>query len=120
MGDSIWPGMTDLRITDETDCADYRAQAYRWFTYQFSHVGLGHVCMSVFLNLVIGLPLNGFHGNLRMLFMYNIGVLGGACGWMVCDLHAATVGMSGGCYALIGISLADLCMNWHEKKFRKP
>jgi len=118
--ESIFPRMTDLRITDHEDCADYRFQVWRWLSYQFTHVGAGHVCMNVFLNIVVGLPLNGFHGNLRLWFMFNISVFGGAMGWAAGDIQSPTVGMSGGCYGLIGISLADLIMNWSQKKYRKP
>jgi len=55
-----------------------------------------------------------------MLLMYNVGVFGGACCFFVVDPHATVVGMSGGCYSLIGMQFADLIMNWHQKKFRRP
>merc|ERR1719401_2441905 len=76
--------------------------------------------MNVILNTVLGVPLEGLHGFRRMLLMYNIGVFGGALCYFVNDSHTTVVGMSGGCYALIGMHLADLTMNWAQKKFRKP
>merc|ERR1712217_133081 len=82
--------------------------------------GAMHVLMNVFLNSMLGIPLEGLHGSLRMVLMFNVGVFGGACCYFFNDAHTAVVGCSGGCYALIGIHLADLIMNFHQKKFRIP
>jgi len=116
---SIVEGMFDLRLYG-TACEDYRAQIWRWLSYQFTHVGASHVCMNVFLNFMLGIPLEGMHGWWRLALMFNVGVFGGACCYMWADAHTAVVGCSGGCYALIGIHIADIIMNWHQKKFRLP
>merc|ERR1740130_1595199 len=50
--------------------------------------------------------------------MFNAGVFGGACNCLLCDSHSPVIGMSGGCYALLGMILADLIINWKQKKFR--
>eukprot|EP00429_Kryptoperidinium_foliaceum_P054152 CAMPEP_0176091590 /NCGR_PEP_ID=MMETSP0120_2-20121206/45878_1 /TAXON_ID=160619 /ORGANISM="Kryptoperidinium foliaceum, Strain CCMP 1326" /LENGTH=506 /DNA_ID=CAMNT_0017425489 /DNA_START=63 /DNA_END=1583 /DNA_ORIENTATION=+ len=115
--DSIGEGSTDLRLADE-DCLDRRAEVWRWFTYQYTHVGVMHVVMNAFLTAVLGIPLEGLHGSLRMLVMYNVGVVGGALCYAVTDAHTFVVGCSGGCYALIGISFADLLLNWGQRRFR--
>lgn len=115
--DTFAPDMTDLRLSD-SDCADYKWQVWRWLTYQFTHVGAMHVLMNIFLNVMLGIPLEGLHGNFRMILMFNVGVLGGACCYIVNDAHTAVVGCSGGCYALIGMHFGDLIMNWAQKKFR--
>lgn len=111
-------GMTDLRWSNN-DCLDLRGEVWRWLSYQFSHVGITHVGMNVILNLVMGIPLEGAMGWWRLCLMYNTGVLGGALWFFALDGHGAVVGCSGGCYALIGIHLADLLMNWDSKKFKK-
>jgi len=77
---------------------------------------LTNLCM----NLVLGIPLEGLHGSFRIAAMYNIGVFGGACCYWVADSRKSVVGMSGGCYALIGIHVAGLAMNWSQTRFRKP
>lgn len=41
---------------------DVRSQFYRWFSYQFSHIGIKHVGMNMFMNLIMGIPLEKFHG----------------------------------------------------------
>eukprot|EP00429_Kryptoperidinium_foliaceum_P066813 CAMPEP_0176066210 /NCGR_PEP_ID=MMETSP0120_2-20121206/33040_1 /TAXON_ID=160619 /ORGANISM="Kryptoperidinium foliaceum, Strain CCMP 1326" /LENGTH=483 /DNA_ID=CAMNT_0017399813 /DNA_START=93 /DNA_END=1544 /DNA_ORIENTATION=+ len=117
--DSFFDGKTDLRIAGPS-CEDLRAEAWRWLTYQFTHIGATHVLTNAALNVILGLPLEGLHGIWRMALMYNAGVLGGALCNFVADGHTAVVGCSGGCYALIGIQLADLAMNWRQKKFRLP
>merc|ERR1719499_51304 len=55
-----------------------------------------------------------------MLVMFNAGVIGGAFCYFVTDAHVPVVGCSGGCYALVGIHLAALIMNWSQTKFRWP
>lgn len=117
--DTLAPSMTDLRLSAGL-CEDYRPQIWRWFTYQWTHVGAMHVLMNVFMVLMLGIPLEGLHGGLRMFFMFNVGVFGGACCYIVNDAHTAVVGCSGGVYALIGMHVADLIMNWQQKRFRLP
>mmetsp|Transcript_88041 Transcript_88041/g.188928 ORF Transcript_88041/g.188928 Transcript_88041/m.188928 type:complete len:466 (+) Transcript_88041:79-1476(+) len=112
-------GWSDLQIAG-TNCEDYRAEVWRYLTYQFTHVGIMHVFMNCVLLLLLGVPLEGLHGFRRMFLMFNVGVLGGACCFFVADPHFAVVGMSGGCYSLVGLHVADLIMNWGQKKFRKP
>mmetsp|Transcript_59674 Transcript_59674/g.138997 ORF Transcript_59674/g.138997 Transcript_59674/m.138997 type:complete len:217 (-) Transcript_59674:117-767(-) len=52
-----------------------------------------------------------------MLIMFNVGVFGGACCFMVSDVHTRVVGMSGGCYALVGMHFGDVLMNYSERGF---
>ena len=44
----------------------------------------------------------GMQGPIRMFLMFNIGVFGGACCFFVNNPFDTVVGMSGGCYSLIG------------------
>jgi len=115
--ESIYPGWTDLALTE--DCKDFRGQVYRAVSYQFSHVGFSHVFMNCTLLIVLGIPLEGYHGHLRMLFMFNVGVIGGALCFMVNDPHSRVVGMSGGCYSLLGMHLGDIAMNYAERRFQQ-
>jgi len=117
--DSFAEDMTDLRLAGPL-CEDYRSQIWRWLTYQFTHVGAWHVLQNVFLNVMLGIPLEAIHGWWRTAIMFNVGVFGGACFYFIADAHTAVVGCSGGCYAVIGIHIADVIMNWSQKKFRLP
>jgi len=115
--DTISNGRTDLRLTDG-NCRDFRSDVWRYLTYQWTHIGLTHILLNSFLTLVFGIPLEGLHGHLRLLLMYNVGVFGGACCYWVGDAHKNVVGMSGGCYSLIGMHFSNLIMNWYQMKFR--
>jgi len=117
--DTLQEGFLDLRWAS-SDCADRRPEIWRWLTYQWTHVGLMHLMSNVFLLVLLGIPLEGLHGSLRITTIFNIGVLGGAGCYFVSDAHATVVGCSGGCYALLGWHWADLLMNWRQKKFRFP
>mmetsp|Transcript_8349 Transcript_8349/g.18594 ORF Transcript_8349/g.18594 Transcript_8349/m.18594 type:complete len:224 (-) Transcript_8349:219-890(-) len=74
--------------------------------------------MNCLLNLLLGIPLEGIHGHLRMFVMFQLGVAGGALSLFINDPHASVVGMSGGCYSLFGIHYADLLLNWGQIRFR--
>merc|ERR1712157_517790 len=67
----------------------------------------------------MGIPLEKLHGTIRAALMYNCGVIGGALCYFVGDAHHSVVGMSGGCYSLMGIHLAYTIINWHQRKYRR-
>jgi len=115
--DTFSDSWSDLRLTDG-NCEDLRGEVWRYLTYQWTHVGIAHIGLNTFMNLVLGIPLEGIHGHARLCLMYNLGVLGGACCYWVGDAHTPVVGMSGGCYSLIGMHVSNLLMNWHQMKFR--
>jgi len=113
------PDKTSFKI--HSDCEDYRWEVWRWFTYQYTHGDVQHILMNSVLVLLCGFPLEMFDGTLRMILVFNIGVIGGACAQMVSNPHASgLVGMSGGCYSLLGMHMSDLVMNWRQIRWRKP
>jgi membrane associated rhomboid family serine protease len=114
--ESIWPGDTSLTLYSE--CEDYRDQIWRWWSYQFTHTSFTHVFTNVLLVLVLGIQLEGYHGTLHLLIFFQIGVFGGAMCYLVSDCHVSTVGMSGGCYSLIGMHIGDIALNWQERPRR--
>jgi membrane associated rhomboid family serine protease len=114
--ESIWPGETALKTHE--NCNDLRLQAWRWLTYQWTHVGIMHIGGNTIMNLVLGWRIEKLHGNWKMLAFYNLGVLGGACCYFVNDVHISVVGMSGGCYSLLGMHWGLVLINWAEKKYR--
>jgi membrane associated rhomboid family serine protease len=116
--ESIWPDQTDLAVT--SDCVDFRGQIWRWWTYQFTHVGFMHAAKNSVMMLILGFGLEGASwdaagdttvGPWRLAFMFNVGVFGGACFYFILDCHTRTVGMSGGVYSLLGLNIADQLMN---------
>lgn len=115
--DSAAPFHTDLRVHGE-HCEDYRREFWRWWLYQFTHVGISHVAFNVLLLLFLGIPLEGFHGSLRVLLIFNLGVVCAALVCMVASPHLVVVGMSGGCYTFFGMHYGDLFMNWRQRQYR--
>jgi hypothetical protein len=66
-----------------------------------------------------GVPVEGFFGTPLTFLVFQAGVFGGTLGFLVWDNHAAIVGMSGGCYALLGLHVSDLMLNLKDKTFLK-
>jgi len=116
--ETLLPGRTSLMTN--SDCQDYRNEVWRWVSHQFTHVGFSHIFANSMLNLLLGIQLERFHGSAKMMAMYNAGVLGGALCYMVADAHNQVVGMSGGCYSLLGIQLGQLILNWGNMPYRRP
>jgi len=97
-------------------CNDLRPQAWRFWSYQLVHVGVLHVLFNVFLQLIMGIPLEMVHGSVRILFLYQTGVFMGAITCSVADVYSNVVGASGGVYCIVGIHIANLLVNWSEMK----
>lgn len=69
------------------------------------------------IQLVYGLPINMVHGHFITPLLYELGVIGGAlCTALVSPERTPVIGASGGVYALFGIHVADLALNWTEYK----
>mmetsp|Transcript_16954 Transcript_16954/g.36729 ORF Transcript_16954/g.36729 Transcript_16954/m.36729 type:complete len:456 (-) Transcript_16954:389-1756(-) len=115
--DGFSEGWSDLRWSG-SECENYRAEVWRWWTYQFTHVSCSHVLSNTLMVVILGIPLEGLEGTFKIWLMFTVGVIGGAACYSISDTHAYVVGASGGCYALLGMHFGDLILNWREKKFR--
>merc|ERR1711879_355314 len=47
-------------------CEDVRDEYWRYLTYQFTHLGLAHLLGNVIMQLIMGIPLEKFHGTIRL------------------------------------------------------
>lgn len=113
--DTLLPGKTDLVI--QWDCVDYRAEIWRWFTYQYTHTGFAHAFSNCLLMLLLGVSLEGYNGTRTFFLMFQVGVLSGVFGVMIGDIHKRVVGMSGGCYSLLGMEFGDVALNFRDDPF---
>jgi len=104
------------RLLVQKDCVDHRSEVWRWLTYQLMHSSVWHLVMNCIVLFLAGIPAERLHGSARLALMFNVGVVGGACCYFVSDPHIQVVGMSGGCYALMGIVLAHILMNWYDMR----
>lgn len=95
-------------------------EAYRWWSYSLLHFSPAHL----YGNMVVMLASGGLleYGNYewRTACIYNLAIIGGACGcgWSLrfiprtATLHL--VGASGGIYGLVGAQTGYIMMNWPE------
>lgn len=95
-------------------CDDLRGDLWRFWSYQFVHVGYSHVLFNVCLQLLLGIPLEMVHGSFRICLLYQIGVICGSLCSAVGDVYTNVVGSSGGGYCIIGVHVANLIINWTE------
>lgn len=116
--DRIWPGRTLLKAYHNCEDGYDTSFLWRWWSYQFSHGSISHVVSNCLMVLMLGIPLEGWQGTGMIVVMWTLGCLGGACCWALFDPYRDSFGASGGCYSLIGMHIADLVMNWADKKWR--
>uniref|UniRef100_A0A674JQY2 Rhomboid-related protein 2 n=2 Tax=Testudinoidea TaxID=8486 RepID=A0A674JQY2_9SAUR len=81
---------------------DKREETWRFISYMLVHAGIQHILGNLFLQLILGIPLEMVHKGHRVSLVYLAGVIGGSLASSVCDPLQALVGASGGVYALIG------------------
>ncbi|TRY70811.1 hypothetical protein TCAL_10009 [Tigriopus californicus] len=95
-----------------------RWEAWRFLTYMFVHIGIGHFVFNIIMQLIVGLPLEmqqeGWVGSLRVAMVYLCGVVAGSLGTSLVDAYTYMAGASGGVYALIAAHLSTLILNWKE------
>lgn len=92
-------------------------QLWRFYTYQFVHVGAGHLMSNIFFQICAGIPLEYIHGSVRILILYNSGVIVGSISAMVVTPSALLVGASGGDFCMIAAVLANVFLNCDSMKF---
>jgi len=113
----LWPGESAMVVHD--GCEDHRQEVWRYLSYQFTHVNFQHVVLNLAFVCLNGTRSEGIHGHVRVACVFNAGVAGAAVSQAIADPHfSALIGMSGGCYALIGMQLADLLINWKQTRCR--
>ncbi|CAK0885218.1 unnamed protein product [Prorocentrum cordatum] len=116
--ETAFPGQTALQSFRYCEEGFEASIFWRLLSYQYTHIDVGHVGSNCLMLILLGVPLEGFHGTGLAALMYTIGVAGGGLAWMLLDPYTVAVGASGGGYALLGMHFADLVLNWKQKKFR--
>ncbi|MEE6484983.1 hypothetical protein FKM82_014123 [Ascaphus truei] len=94
--------------------ADKREEAWRFISYMFVHAGVEHIIGNLFVQLVLGIPLELVHKGHRIGLVYLAGVIGGSLASSIFDPLLALVGASGGVYALIGGYFMNSIVNFKE------
>lgn len=94
-----------------------RAEAWRFVTYMFVHVGVMHIMMNLIIQIFLGVALELVHHWWRVALVYLAGVLAGSMGTSIVNPNIYLAGASGGVYALITAHIATIIMNWREMEF---
>ncbi|KAL5288183.1 RHBDL2.2 family protein [Megaselia abdita] len=84
-----------------------RYEAWRFLTYMFVHKGLSHILGNIFMQLLLGLPLEVVH-KWRIVVVYLCGVIAGSMGTSLATPNIYLVGASAGVYALLTAHLATI------------
>ncbi|KAM4795767.1 rhomboid-related protein 2 [Rhinophrynus dorsalis] len=93
---------------------DKREEAWRFISYMLLHAGVQHIIGNLFLQLLLGIPLEMVHKGHRIGLVYLAGVLGGSLASSIFDPYLALVGASGGVYALIGGYFMNVIVNFKD------
>jgi len=99
-------------------CVDQRLEIWRYWTYQFFHVGWQHCIFNSIVILLVGIPLERSHGHQCLFHVFQIGVIYGGLAIAVGNPNAIVVGASGGAYALLGVHVANVALNWNTMMSR--
>ena len=95
-----------------------REEVWRFLTYQAVHADGMHIGLNMLMQLVVGLPLEvaqgGWLGKVRLLTLYQAGVLLGSLAGSLPSPNSLLCGASAGVYALVAAHLATLIINWKE------
>ncbi|XP_030380382.1 protein rhomboid [Scaptodrosophila lebanonensis] len=95
---------------------DRRLQLWRFVSYALLHANWLHLGFNVGTQLLYGVPLELFHGSLRIGIIYVAGVLAGSLGTSIVDSAVYLVGASGGVYALLSAQLANILLNFGQMR----
>ena len=80
-------------------------QWWRIFTGGFLHHGLAHIGLNMIFLWLLGNRMEKDLGASRFFFLYFGALVGGACGALLLDPNAVTVGASGAVFGLMGGAL---------------
>ncbi|XP_034358813.1 rhomboid-related protein 2 isoform X3 [Arvicanthis niloticus] len=97
-----------------TYCPQKREEAWRFISYMLVHAGVQHIVGNLFMQLVLGIPLEMVHKGLRVGLVYLAGVLAGSLASSIFDPLKSLVGASGGVYALMGGYFMNVIVNFRE------
>ena len=80
-------------------------QWWRIFTGGFLHSGIAHIAFNMLFLWLLGNRMEKDLGAFRFFFLYFGALVGGACGALLFDPNAVTVGASGAVFGLMGGAL---------------
>lgn len=101
-------------VGDWPKCRDQRGDVWRYIGYQFVHADASHITYNALVQLVLGAPIELVHGSPRVALIYLLAVVVGALSVVFATPQFVVVGASGGVYALFGVHLGNVLLNFEE------
>lgn len=84
----------------------------------FVHDDAFHIVANLFIQVLLGIPLEYAHSSWRVMIVYLAGVLGGSLGTSVLRPKILLIGSSAGGYALLTACVSNFILNWNQMKNR--
>ena len=103
----------------EDRCPDLRGEVWRLWTYQSLPPGWVHLFYNLFVQLMLGIPVNCVHGNLVFLLLHQglaipLGALTAGYSDAPRTIGETVAGITAGTYAIIGVHLGNLLLNYSD------
>ncbi|XP_067863096.1 rhomboid-related protein 2 isoform X2 [Heptranchias perlo] len=98
---------------------DKRKEAWRFVSYMLVHAGVQHIIGNLFMQLILGIPLELVHKGFRVGLVYLAGVIGGSLASSIFDPMLGLVGASGGGYALMGGYFMNVIVCKEDKTWKE-
>lgn len=95
---ALWPGYTEAAGFVYADVGN---EWWRWVTAGFTHFGIFHIAMNMFVLWQLGHTLEPAMGRLRFLGLYAASLLGSSAGVMLLSNSGAHAGASGAIFGLL-------------------
>ncbi|XP_023556815.1 rhomboid-related protein 2 [Octodon degus] len=93
---------------------DKREETWRFVSYMLVHAGVQHIVANLFMQLLLGIPLEMVYKGFRVGLVYLAGVMAGSLATSIFDPLNYQVGASGGVYALMGGCIMHFLLNFRE------
>lgn len=93
---------------------------YRLLTAIIVHAGFIHYAVNMFVLWFLGRAVERVHGSIMTAVVFIVSAVGGNVASALFMPDAISVGASGGLFSLVGICLADICVNWDLITLRDP
>ena len=99
-----WSGASIDRVTWDPQLLG--SEPWRWLTGSVTHASWGHLILNLLMALILGRTAEGLLGRPVAAVGLVLGMAAGGIASLLIGSGASSVGMSGGCMALLGMLLA--------------
>jgi membrane associated rhomboid family serine protease len=111
------PSFTWLEsVSPFSSCSNLHYQLWRYVTYIWIHANVWHLVSNCVMQFFVGASLESVHGWWRVGGLYILGGIAGGLNVTMFTPDVTVVGASGAIYALLGMILANIWLNWEVSR----